>query len=735
MPQIIAQVIIDVMAGEIDRPFDYLADESVQVGDLVRVPFGPQSKTGIVVGLAEESEVPRGKLRAISQVLESVLSPEMVELSAWLREQTHATWAACLRLMVPGDVRAQVHSKMVQVYSLALPLDEVLVQLSPRATGRAEVCRVLAEGPMPRAALIERLPKAAGVLSALCKAGLVAVECIAPTYHKPALPPQSKQHQPTPAQAAAIAVLRRAEGYQGFLLHGVTGSGKTQVYLDVAQSVLEQGKSVLILVPEIALTPQMVARLTGRFGDRCAVLHSGLKDSVRRAEWRRIAEGQADVVVGARSAVFCPLRGLGLVVVDEEHETTYRSDRTPCYDAVEVALWRARRDGAVAVLGSATPCLARRVMVQRGELARLALPERVNGTPMPPISVVDMRVELRDGNRSIFSRELAQALEGTLARREQAVLFINRRGHTLSVSCRNCGQAIECDKCDVSMTYHATDGQMHCHYCNARAPLPTVCPACGSKHIRTFGAGTQKVEQEVRELFPTARVARMDADTTRNREDYINLLQRLEAREIDVLVGTQMLAKGHDYPFVTLVGVVAADASLHLPDYQAQERTFALITQVAGRCGRAERPGRVVVQTYCPEHPAVAMAAAYDDEGFYIGQMARYQSELYPPFGRMLRVLYTSNSQSQAQTAAEQDEAALAAQMQGRGDWQAAVSFFAAMPAPIVRIEDRFRHVLLLHARQGPAAMEMEAFLAAHLRANRREGVLADLQLDPVQMR
>ena len=450
--------------------------------------------------------------------------------------------------------------------------------------------------------------------------------------------------------AAIVAGLDAGRGE--YLLYGVTGSGKTLVYLEAIAETLRRGRRAIVLVPEISLTPQTAARFEGRFGSRVAVFHSALSDRERFDAWQACRRGEVDVVVGARSAIFAPLDRVGLIAVDEEHESSYKQDTTPRYVTADVARERARRSGAVLVLGSATPSLERWHDAQSGRTGLLRLPERASGLPLPSTRVIDMAEELRSGNRRIFSTVLLQALEARLLAGEKSVLFVNRRGSAGFMLCRTCGWVPECLRCSVSLALHKAEGLLRCHYCDYQAPVPSRCGACGSEAFREFGVGTQRVEEEVGRIFPAARVLRMDSDTTTRVGDHARILQAFE-REGDVLVGTQMIAKGLDYPQVTLVGVVAADVGLHRQDFRAAERTFSLLVQVAGRSGRA-RPGEVVVQTYVPSHPAVVMAVAQDYEAFAARELAEREALRYPPFRHLVYLGVIGRSRAHVQRTARQ---------------------------------------------------------------------------------
>lgn len=479
-----------------------------------------------------------------------------------------------------------------------------------------------------------------------------------------------------------------------FLLEGITGSGKTEVYLQVAQHVLKQGKTVLFLVPEIALTPQMVRRVKSRFGEQTAVLHSGLSAGERYDEWRRIERGDVQIVVGARSAVFAPLDNLGLIIVDEEHETTYKQSDNPRYNARDVALWRGEYYQIPVILGSATPSLETRARAQRGVYERLTLTQRAGGAKLPKVDVIDMKDTLADGPETNFSAELKDKIADRLNKKEQIVLMLNRRGFSSFVMCRDCGFVPRDPNCNLAMTLHMDSHTLKCHYCGHEEPIPTVCPNCGSKRIRYYGTGTEKVAIELAELFPTARVIRMDQDTTRKKGSMDKLLEKFGRHEADILLGTQMIAKGLDFPDVTLVGVLNADTALGLPDFHASERTFQLLTQVSGRAGRAQKSGEVVVQTFNPQHYAIVFAQQHDYEGFYHQEMRARHAGNYSPY------YYTVQIQ-----ASHSDENQAALQMLQVARWLRAhvdqdVIVLGPSPKPIAKMRNRYYFQIILKFKQ-----------------------------------
>ncbi|WP_206831200.1 primosomal protein N' [Alicyclobacillus fructus] len=499
----------------------------------------------------------------------------------------------------------------------------------------------------------------------------------------------------TPYQAAAVRALAEMSrhGHGVALLHGVTGSGKTEVYLHLIRAAIEQDGQALVLVPEIALTPQLVRRFQRRFGGKVAVLHSGLSLGERREEWTRVLAGEASVVIGARSAVFAPMRRLRLVVIDEEHEPSYKQEDAPHYDAREVALWRAREAGALVVLGSATPSLASMYRVERGEARLVSLPVRANGKPLPPVDVIDMREELRAGNRSIFSRRLAEELERTVAQGMQAILFLNRRGFAHAALCRACGHGMECPRCDIHLTVHRrSHGHvLICHYCGHEEPLIRRCPACGEEALVPYGLGTEQVEHHLLREWPNLRVLRMDFDTTRRKGALESIIERFQRGEADVLVGTQMIAKGLDFPRVRLVGVVAADAMLTLPDYRANERAFQLLTQVAGRAGRADTDGMTLIQTYQPGHRAIEAARSHDYRMFYEREREGRAFFRYPPFCELAVFLASHTEERLAHGAAARFERELE-----RSPSAGNLTILPAGPSGIRRIDNVYRYQVVI---------------------------------------
>ena len=707
-----AEVIVDIASEQVDRVFTYRVPPGMELlpGMRVRVPFGPREKEGFVVLLKASPDYDESKIKPVLAPLEDypALLPPLMALAEEIREKAHCPLCEALRLMIPAEMRGgRVKVKTRTFAQLNIPLEqtEEAIAKQGRAAKRKLLLTLLSDGqPHPVDELRAMINDVRAPLQFLSEKGIIRVferEALrAPCYGQPIEsidPVLTAEQQETLSEL--LPALKRPE--KPFLLHGVTGSGKTEVYIRLVREAIAQGKGAIILVPEIVLTPQMIGWFRSRFGEKMAVLHSRLTPGERFDEWRRIRLGDARIVIGARSAVFAPVERLGAVIVDEEHEQTYLSDRFPQYDAREIAASRGRREGAVVLFSSATPSIYSYAMARRGDYVLVEMPHRVLNRPLPTVHVVDMREELRLGNHSMFSNLLSQKLEECIAKGQQAMLFINRRGYASSVSCRKCGAVIHCDRCDVSMTYHSVDQTLRCHYCGAVRPLPKACPACGSAYIRPLGTGTQRVEEELNKRFPGAGVIRMDLDTTSGRNAHFDLVNRFRAGQARILLGTQMIAKGLDFPKVTLVGAVMADMTLNFPDYRAPERTFQLLVQVAGRAGRGEDPGDVVIQTYQPDHYAIAGAATQDYRAFFNQEFERRKSGLYPPFTLMARFLCEAKEMEAARAAAEQIKSQILSEF-SQSPLKKRILFIRADEAPIARIQDFSRAQVLLKLLNHP---------------------------------
>ncbi len=604
------------------------------------------------------------------------------------------------------EVKERV-SKKKRKYVLPHVNEEVLSDslklLSIQATKQREIIEFFLANPdpVPLQHLMNLLNTSSSAIKGLVNKGILReeeVEVYRDPYENRVF--ERTQALPlTPEQTVAITpVLQTIEEdlHQVFLLYGVTGSGKTEVYLQSIQRVLEKGKEAIVLVPEIALTPQMVKRFKGRFGDEVAVMHSGLSTGEKYDEWRKIQRKEVKVVVGARSAIFAPFENLGIIIIDEEHETSYKQEENPRYHARDVAIQRAKKYGCPVVLGSATPALESFARAKKGVYELLNLPSRMNSGPMPHVEVVDMREELREGNRSMFSRVLMEKLKDRLEKQEQTVLFLNKRGHSSFVMCRDCGYVVNCPDCDISLTYHRFSERMKCHYCGYESHVPTQCPECQSEHIRYFGTGTQKIEEELGKVLPEARVIRMDVDTTSKKGAHEKLLTDFGEGKADILLGTQMIAKGLDFPKITLVGVLSADTMLHIPDFRSSEKTFQLLTQVSGRAGRHELTGEVIVQTYTPEHYSIQFAAQQDYDLYYEREMQIRKLHHYPPFFYISLITVSHENLMKVVSVTEKITGYI------RKSLSPEAIVLGPVASPIPRIKNRYRYQCLIKYKREP---------------------------------
>lgn len=650
-------VIVDISHEKLDRIFQYHVPEKLkdrlQIGMQVNFPFGMGNRLmkGYVVGFADETDYPLDKIKELSGIVEDSVQAEsqLIALAGWMRETYGSTMNQALKTVLP--VKQKVVQKQNRKLRLRISreegeklLDEYL-RKNHRAKARL-MAALLDEERLDYKKAAEKLRVSLSVIRKFEEEGILLMESET-LYRNPFAGHFTKKEQKlvlNEEQKAAVEGIW-ADYEQGirktYLLHGVTGSGKTEVYMEIISRVTAQGKQAIVLIPEIALTFQTVMRFYERFGERVSVMHSRLSDGERYDQFMRAKEGGIDVMIGPRSALFTPFSQIGVIIIDEEHESSYKSENVPRYHAREAAIFRAGMCGASVILGSATPSMESYYRAQSGEYGFYRLTGRIGDAVLPAVSVIDLRTELKEGNRSIFSRKLMKAMEERFQKRQQMMLFLNRRGLSGFVSCRSCGKAIKCPHCDVTLSLH-NDGKLKCHYCGYEIRMPSVCPSCGSKYISGFRAGTQQIEKEVKRFFPQARVLRMDYDTTRTKESYEQILTAFGRGEADVLVGTQMIVKGHDFPNVTLVGVLAADISLYGTDYRASERTFQLLTQAVGRAGRGTAAGEAVIQTYMPEHYSIQTASKQDYEEFYWQEMLYRNLMGYPPAFSMLGIYLSS---------------------------------------------------------------------------------------------
>lgn len=634
------------------------------------------------------------------------------------------------------QVQDQTTTKTQTMIELAMPAEsikQIIQDLPARSQKVAQLLTYLLASGQPQLeqqALLEASQVSASSLKTALKHGYIKSQKVS-VYRDPLAHLEVEQSQSrtlTEAQEAVyeqVAQALEAQQDQTFLLEGVTGSGKTEVYLQLMAKASQMGRGAILLVPEIALTPQMVRQVKSRFQTGVAVLHSGLTNSQKYDEWRRIIRGQATIVVGARSSIFAPIRDLGLVIIDEEHETTYKQSDTPRYHAREVAIWRCHYHQAPLLLGSATPSLESRSRAQVGRYQHLRLPERVNGRPLPPVTLVDMTKEMAQQTTDELSSVLKDKIADRLAKGQQIVLLLNRRGYASYMLCRECGQVIQCPRCDISLTYHKHEHRLKCHYCDYQSPVPDRCPNCHSDYLRTFGLGTQKIEELLNQHFPDARVIRMDMDTTRKKGQHEALLDRFRRHEADILLGTQMIAKGLDFESVTLVGVINADTALNLPDFRAGEKTFQLLTQVAGRTGRGRFEGEVLIQTYNPDHYVMQLAQQHDYESFFYYEMKRRHLGHYPPYFYTTLITISSKYQAKAQAMSHQVKQALLAS-------GAAIEILGPSQGAIARINERYYFQLLLKYKDGQVIKESLGAILDQSQLKAKQGIYITIDHEPL---
>lgn len=701
-----ADVIIDISHEAIDRVFQYevplfLCDE-IKVGVQVLVPFGVgnHQRKGYVIELKNTPDYDVTKIKSLSNIVSKSVPIEgkMIQLADFLKRQYGSTMINALKtvVMIPD----RVMDKEQKIYSLAIPKEEAgLKKAAYDKTVKFKTRGKVLELLMEQESITKEEAKKAGISDAILKnlekEGILKIS-IQRQYRNPFMLKKEEAEVVTLNEEQQVALQLFLEDfknhrYQTYLLHGITGSGKTQVYLAMIEEVVKSGRQAILLIPEISLTFQNISRFQKRFGDRVTIIHSKLSKGEKYDQFERAKRGEVDVVIGPRSALFAPFENLGLIIIDEEHENSYKSDNPPKYHAREVAIERARICDASVVLGSATPSIESFTNARLGKYKLLTLNKRATKGQLAEVSVVDLREELKEGNRSIFSRELRERMQECLAAKKQMMLFLNRRGYAGFVSCRSCGQVIKCPRCDISLTYHK-DGNLHCHYCGFWQPYRKNCSQCGSTYIGTFGIGTQKVEEAIYREFPGARVLRMDFDTTKGKNSHQEILKKFSEGQADILLGTQMIVKGHDFPNVTLVGIIAADLTLAFQDYRSNEVTFSLLTQAAGRAGRGEEKGHVVIQTYQPEHYSILAASRQDYQGFYEMEYTYRQLLKYPPVYQMLVILVTGKEESFAFDFAKD----LVKEIKKDFDKVEDLQVLGPNKAGVSKINDIFRYVIYL---------------------------------------
>lgn len=722
-----ANIIIDISHEKLDRTFQYRIPEKlldqIHPGTPVEIPFGRSNRKirGYVVEVTKEPEFAPERIKPVSHVIREGIPIEgqLIALAAWMRENFGGTMNQALKTVLPVKQKTtEKEQRLIWLKPDPTTAKSLLGELQRKhQTARARLLEALLEqSPLPYETVTQKLNITVSVIRAMQERELIRVESIR-SWRNP-LDQMKKQGTVVtlnPAQQQIVTGIEngwRSGDERPCLIHGVTGSGKTEVYMELIKSVLREGKQAIVLIPEITLTFQTVLRFYNHFGERVSILNSRMSPGERSDQFERAKRGLLDVMIGPRSALFTPFPNLGVIIIDEEHEAAYKSETVPRYHARETAIARGMLCGAHVVLGSATPSVESYDRAQQGQYRLFEMKERVSARPLPTVYTVDLREELRNGNRSILSDRLRKLMTDRLEKKEQIMLFLNRRGVAGFVSCRSCGEVIKCPHCDVSLNLH-NDGNLVCHYCGYQQPMVKKCPSCGSSYVGGFKAGTQKIEQYVRQQFPSARVLRMDLDTTRKKGGYESILSAFSNQEADILIGTQMIVKGHDFPNVTLVGILAADLSLHISDYRAPERTFQLLTQAAGRAGRGCRQGEVVIQTYQPEHYSIVTAAAQDYEAFFQQEIFFREMLHYPPKWHMLVVHAASEKEMLVKQAQDMLKYKLLTKMEKEKEH---LQIIGPADAAVSRINDIFRKVLYVKAEDYQLLVHAKNMLEQEIR-------------------
>lgn len=736
-----ADVIIDISHEKVDRPFQYKIppelSEAVYPGVQVHVPFGKGNaeRTGYVVDISEETDYPKEKIKEILSVDARAITAQsnQIQIAYWMKRQYGSTTITALKTVLPVKQKLkQLEKKKV---SRCIAGEELLTAIEvcekKHQVAKARALRAfLTEEVLPYDLLCQKGNVNAATLRSLEKQGYVTIQ--AENYYRNPVKQQTREETRVSLSEEQRHIIEEilTDYQQGkpntYLLHGITGSGKTEVYLGVIEQMIGMGKQAIVLIPEIALTYQTLLRFYKRFGDRVSVMNSTLSMGEKYDQMERARKGELDVIIGPRSALFTPFPNLGVIIIDEEHESSYKSESMPKYHARETAIQIAGMQHASVILGSATPSLESYYHARRGEYKLYKMESRHGNSQLPSVYTIDLREELKQGNRSVFSRRLKELMEQRLQKREQTILFLNRRGYAGFISCRACGYVVKCPHCDVSLSEHR-NGMLLCHYCGYEEPKKKMCPKCGSKYLMGFKAGTEQIEEALHKEFPEARVLRMDADTTRTKESYEKILAAFANEQADILVGTQMIVKGHDFPNVTLVGVLAADLSLNQNDYRAGERTFQLLTQAAGRAGRGEKPGEVVIQTYQPEHYSIVHAAAQDYEGFYEEEMAYRELGEYPPAAHLLAVLLIAKEQEEGAALAVKMAELLTEKMKDKK-----IHIIGPTEASIGKINDLYRQVLYIRQEEYQILVEAKDILEQFCKEEDWKNVTIQYDFDPM---
>ena len=701
-----ASIIIDQDAKALDKVFEYnVPDEMyIEKGMRVFVPFGARVLQGFVVDLKDDCSYDIKKIKSIISPVEdfAAIKPELLDLMYFMCEKYHLRLTSVLRLFIPAEMR---EGKVKEIFEKECILKDENKE-SIKGKKQLEIIGYLKNKKQEKASVLREL-FGYSALKALIEKGVVEVVKTQINRTPCVLDAAYKKINLNSLQQNAI---KQICGNDTYLLHGVTGSGKTEVYMNLISKALQEGKSAIMLVPEISLTPQVLSNFKARFGDNVAILHSGLSAGERFDEWKRIFLGEAKVVVGARSAVFAPVQNIGIIIIDEEHEQSYISESNPRYDTHTIAKFRANYNNCPLLLGSATPSIESYEKVKEGEYKLIELPVRANGKELPKIQIVDMMNEIRSGNSGIFSNQLIADLTEVVNKKKQAMLFINRRGYSSFMMCRECGYVAKCSDCDVSLVYHKEDNKLKCHYCGKQYKVLDVCPNCGSERIREGAVGTEKVVYELKKMFPDVKIIRMDNDTTSKKNGHLKILQEFKDAKPGILVGTQMIAKGHDFEDVILVGIIDADQSLYHSDYRSTERCFQLITQVSGRAGRSKDEGKVVLQTYSPRHYTYKFAANYDYKGFFKKEENLRKTANFPPFTRIIRILFSHTDENVVK---EELKMCYNKLLKVREKYFDDIIYMDVMKSPVKRIQNKYRYQVIIRMNLDRAdEIEKELFMA-----------------------
>ena len=704
--KLFASIIIDQDAKALDKVFEYNVPDEMYIerGMRVFVPFGARVLQGFVVDLKDDCSYDIKKIKSIISPVEdfAAIKPELLDLMYFMCEKYHLRLTSVLRLFIPAEMR---EGKVKEIFEKECILKDENKE-SIKGKKQLEIIGYLKDKKQEKASVLREL-FGYSALKALIEKGVVEVVKTQINRTPCVLDAAYKKINLNLLQQNAI---KQICGNDTYLLHGVTGSGKTEVYMNLISKALQEGKSAIMLVPEISLTPQVLSNFKARFGDNVAILHSGLSAGERFDEWKRIFLGEAKVVVGARSAVFAPVQNIGIIIIDEEHEQSYISESNPRYDTHTIAKFRANYNNCPLLLGSATPSIESYEKVKEGEYKLIELPVRANGKELPKIQIVDMMNEIRSGNSGIFSNQLIADLTEVVNKKKQAMLFINRRGYSSFMMCRECGYVAKCSDCDVSLVYHKEDNKLKCHYCGKQYKVLDVCPNCGSERIREGAVGTEKVVYELKKMFPDVKIIRMDNDTTSKKNGHLQILQEFKDAKPGILVGTQMIAKGHDFEDVILVGIIDADQSLYHSDYRSTERCFQLITQVSGRAGRSKDEGKVVLQTYSPRHYTYKFAANYDYKGFFKKEENLRKTANFPPFTRIIRILFSHTDENVVK---EELKMCYNKLLKVREKYFDDIIYMDVMKSPVKRIQNKYRYQVIIRMNLDRAdEIEKELFMA-----------------------